>query len=70
MAQNAHDVDALNNKTQVLQAELDKRTAELTALKNQAQNTRKARARWKNSSPNWSARKQRLPRKTRMTSMR
>ncbi|EOW6709595.1 hypothetical protein ACOZ1A_003144 [Cronobacter malonaticus] len=33
MAQNAHDVDALNNKTQALQAELDKRTAELTALK-------------------------------------
>ncbi|WP_234007973.1 coiled-coil domain-containing protein [Cronobacter malonaticus] len=33
LAQNAHDVDALNNKTQALQAELDKRTAELTALK-------------------------------------
>ncbi|WP_234005906.1 coiled-coil domain-containing protein [Cronobacter malonaticus] len=33
LAQNAHDIDALNNKTQVLQAELDKRTAELTALK-------------------------------------
>ncbi|WP_234005179.1 hypothetical protein [Cronobacter malonaticus] len=32
-AQNAHDIDALNNKTQALQAELDKRTAELTALK-------------------------------------
>ncbi|EPE7488099.1 hypothetical protein ACSMAF_000087 [Cronobacter universalis] len=32
-AQNAHDVDALNNKTQALQAELDKRAAELAALK-------------------------------------
>ncbi|EOI5729669.1 hypothetical protein ACMS09_003146 [Cronobacter malonaticus] len=32
-AQNAHDIDALNNKTQALQAELDKRTAELAALK-------------------------------------
>ncbi len=32
-AQNAHDVDALNSKAQTLQAELDKRTAELAALK-------------------------------------
>ncbi|EPO1790539.1 hypothetical protein ACT7BH_001920 [Cronobacter turicensis] len=32
-AQNAHDVDALNSKAQALQAELDKRAAELAALK-------------------------------------
>ncbi|EOG5374362.1 hypothetical protein ACLE0G_001816 [Cronobacter turicensis] len=32
-AQNAHDVDALNSKAQTLQAELDKRTTELAALK-------------------------------------
>ncbi|MDI6455190.1 hypothetical protein QL193_07035 [Cronobacter muytjensii] len=33
--QNAQSVDALNQKTQALQAELDKRAAELTALKQQ-----------------------------------
>ncbi|CCK05839.1 FIG00553957: hypothetical protein [Cronobacter sakazakii 696] len=49
----------MNNKTQALQAELDKRTADSPRSKRQAASTRRARARWKNSLHNWSARKRR-----------